>query len=41
MLRPLAAAQDSTCATASLRRLMPAVLVSEFASMSRSMRGML
>ena len=41
MLRPLAAAQDSVCATASLRRVIPAVLLSEFPSMSRSIRGML
>jgi hypothetical protein len=39
MLRPWDAAQDSTSATASLRRLMPAVSVSEVPSTSRSMRG--
>ena len=39
MLRWWAAAQDSTSAMASLRRLIPAVLVTEFPSTSRSMRG--
>ena len=41
MLRPWAAAQASVCATASLRRLIPAVSLSEVPSMSRSMRGTL
>ncbi len=39
MLRWCAAAQASVSAIASLRRLMPAVLVSESASTSRSIRG--
>ena len=38
LLRDWVAAQDSACAIASLRRLIPAVLVSESASTSRSMR---
>ncbi len=41
MLRPCAAAQASTSAIASLRRLIPAVLVTESPSTSRSMRGTL
>ncbi len=41
MLRPWAAAQASVSATASLRRLIPAVSLSEVPSMSRSMRGTL
>ena len=39
MLIPRAAAQDSTMAIASLRRLIPAVSVSDVPSMSRSIRG--
>ena len=39
MLRWCAAAHASVCAMASLRRLMPAVLLSESASTSRSIRG--
>ncbi len=41
MFRPWAAAQASVWATASLRRLIPAVLVTESPSMSRSIRGTL
>jgi hypothetical protein len=41
MLRPWALAQASVSATASLRRLIPAALVTEVPSMSRSMRGTL